>query len=104
MSAPKPFARPKSELAYRPVETKSARNKQMAGAERRQSRKAAVRPKSESRFDGFGEIDPTIVDLDPAGTTEAPKKSAPVKKPFELQPHLTHRPFAGLKSELKGSK
>jgi len=89
MTAPKPVARPKSELSYKPVETKKPARK------RTQEERRNGTPKGD-RFDGFASVDPT-----PA--VEAPKPT-PVKQPFVLQPHLTHRPFAGLKQNLKGQK
>lgn len=90
MTAPKPVARPKSELKYQPVQTKKPARKLT-----RDERRNGVTPKGD-RFDGFSDVDPT-----PA--VEAPKPT-PVKQPFVLQPHLTHRPFSGLKQNLKESK
>ena len=83
MTAPKPA--PSKKLSYNPPQRPA---KKLTREERRNG--VGDKPK------GMKE---TLVEA--AEAAEAAPKPTPVKQPFVLQPHLTHRPFAGLKQALK---
>jgi hypothetical protein len=98
MTAPKPVARPKSELPYKPVQTNKPARKLT-----REERRNGVGDKPKGMKETLIEVGEAAKNFNDAMAAEDPKPT-PVKQPFVLQPHLTHRPFAGLKQNLKGTK
>lgn len=91
MTAPKPVApRP---LSYTPPQ-KPAKKRT------REERRNGVGDKPKGMKDTLIEAAEATKNFNEAMEAPSPKPT-PAKKPFELQPHLTHRPFAGLKHKLK---
>lgn len=94
MTAPKPS--PSKKLSYTPP----AKPAKKLTREERRNGVGDKKPKGmKETLQDAAEATKTFND---AMAAEGPKPT-PVKQPFVLQPHLTHRPFAGLKQELKGN-